>query len=118
MNAKAANWTNIILGVWLFFSPWIFNANAFALEATANWNFWISGLLIAGVGSLALNRLEAWEEWTNLFLGVWVMISPWALGFSPLSAYMWNALIVGGIVTVSAMLALNVVNRKAMGLRA
>jgi SPW repeat len=63
-------------------------------------------VLVAAVALAALVRVMAWEEWANLVLGVWLVISPWMLGFSGLVAAMWNAVIVGAVVAVLALWAL------------
>ena len=34
-------------------------------------------------------------SWTQLFLGVWILISPWLLGFNSITVMMWSNLIVG-----------------------
>jgi len=70
---------NVILGAWLFLSPWIFG---FASDSAASWNAWISGLLIAALAVAALAAFAEWEEWLNLIVGIWVAISPWTVGFS------------------------------------
>ena len=44
--AEWEDWINLVLGAWLFFSPWIFG---YAHAAAAAWNSWIVGVLIAGI---------------------------------------------------------------------
>lgn len=44
-----------------------------------------------------------WEEWVNVVLGVWLILSPWILGFSGMTNAMWNAVIVGLLVGVLAL---------------
>lgn len=44
-----------------------------------------------------------WEEWVNVVLGVWLILSPWILGFSGMTGAMWNAVIVGLLVGVLAL---------------
>nr|WP_281166742.1 SPW repeat protein [Thermus igniterrae] len=44
-----------------------------------------------------------WEEWLNVLLGVWLILSPWLLGFSGVGNAMWNALIVGVLVGALAL---------------
>ena len=71
-----------LLGVWLVLSPW---ALGYQSDLTAMANAVIVGLLLvaAALGAIFLPR--AWEEWTEGVLGLWLAISPWALGFSTLS---------------------------------
>jgi hypothetical protein len=42
-------------------------------------------------------------DWTNVILGVWVLISPWLLGFSASAGALWSAVILGlAVIAVSA----------------
>jgi hypothetical protein len=48
---------------------------------------------------------QPWVEWTNLTLGIFLVVSPWlALGGS--SAIAWNAVICGAIIAGAASMAL------------
>ena len=42
---------------------------------------WASGAAIAAISIAAMLAFSDWEEWFNLVLGLWSMVSPWALGF-------------------------------------
>src|SRR6202020_1942817 len=64
-------------GFFLFASPWLF---AYASER-ARIDIWASGAAIAAISIAAMVAFSGWEEWLNLLLGVWLMISPWVLGF-------------------------------------
>jgi hypothetical protein len=39
-----------------------------------------------------------WQDWANLVLGIWPILSPWSLGFCGMTSAMGNAVIVGCIV--------------------
>ena len=67
---------NLVLAFGLISIPWIFG---FASVELASRNAWISGALIGVTAIMALVAFAEWEEWTNLILGLWVAISPWAL---------------------------------------
>ena len=41
----------------------------------------------------------AWEEWTEALLGVWLMVSPWVLGFAT-SEVIRNVAVATGLVTL------------------
>ncbi|MGE0528646.1 MAG: SPW repeat protein [Bdellovibrionales bacterium] len=96
------DWTNLILGVWLFLTPWIFAT----IPAAAAWNFYGVGAVVAMLAVAALNDTAAWEEWTNVALGAWLVISPWILGYSFHEALTWNAIAVGAGVALVAVSAL------------
>ncbi|MER8637764.1 SPW repeat protein [Mesorhizobium sp. M1088] len=90
---------NVIAGIALVLSPWFLG---FAAEPHAAWNAWIAGAVIALIAVGALVAFHAYEEWANLVVGLWTLISPWVLGFSALAAAMWAHVIVGVIVAALA----------------
>jgi SPW repeat len=68
----------LALAALLIFAPWMFG---FASSAVASGNAWISGALIGLASVAAIVALADWEEWVSLVLGLWVVISPWVLGY-------------------------------------
>jgi hypothetical protein len=104
MNVK--HWqdpVNLVLGLWMLVSPWVL---AYQAETNPTWNAVALGILIAASALVALFRVMAWEEWVNLAFGVWLVTSPWVLGFAGLAVAMWNAVIVGVVVAALALWAL------------
>lgn len=71
---------NLVLGVWLFLSPWIFG---FDPETAASWNAWLSGIVVAGLAVAALAAFAEWEEWLNLIVGLWVAVRLWFVHQGP-----------------------------------
>jgi hypothetical protein len=49
-------------------------------------------------------RTLKWEDWVGIGLGIWLIASPWAFGFSDQSAATMNALIMGSILVLEEML--------------
>lgn len=94
---------NVLLGTFLFFSPWILGYRA---EQTACWNAWASGALVCAVAFAALFYFKTWEEWLNLLLGSWICVSPWLLGFADQSRATGIHVIVGMSVAVVASVEL------------
>ncbi len=39
-------------------------------------------------------------NWLQFFLGIWILISPWLLGFSSITVMMWSNLIAGVILVL------------------
>ncbi len=89
---------NLVLGAFLFLTPWLFG---YALGAES-WNAWIAGIIIAVLSIAALAAFAEWEEWLNLIVGLWVIVSPWLLSFSAKPTAMWVNVIVGIVVAVLA----------------
>jgi hypothetical protein len=45
-------------------------------------DIWASGLIVALLSIAAFVVFSDWEEWVNLALGLWLIVSPWILGFA------------------------------------
>jgi len=100
-NAKLCDVANLILGAFLFFSPWIFRFEAGKASQNAN----IAGIVIVILAVAALAAFAVWEEWLNLIVGLWTLVSPWVLGFQHTHA-MPVHVIVGIAVAVLAAIEL------------
>lgn len=90
------DWTNGILGLWAFLSPWIlgFAAGPGVPAFTA----WILGIAIIVFAGVAVYMPKAWEEGLNILLGLCLVGSPWALRFTHAARPTANAVIVGLLV--------------------
>jgi len=107
MSLSIKHWQdplNLILGLWLIASPWV---APYSAETNPTLNAVIIGSLVVLLAVSEVYMLRAWEEWTSVALGVWLMASPWVLGFSDLTVAMWNAIAVGLAVTVLALWVLS-----------
>jgi hypothetical protein len=90
------DWGNLLLGAWLFVSPWVLQyAAGPGGNAGAAWNAWISGIVIGVIAVVALFQTQQWEEWINVLVGIWVAVSPWLLGYTSSTTATSNAVIVG-----------------------
>jgi uncharacterized membrane protein YczE len=94
------DWANLVLGIWLILSPWILGYSA---TSAALWNALIVGVVVGLMAFLHLQNGPLWEEWVNVVLGVWLILSPWILGFSAQGNATWNAVVVGLLVGVLAL---------------
>ena len=93
------DWTSWALGLWLLLSPW---ALFFDNEPRALENALAVGALIIIAEIVELSIFRDWEEWINVVLGAWLVISPWALKLASVAAT-WNFLAVGALVIVLAI---------------
>src|ERR1700726_4943579 len=100
-NAKLCDVANLILGAILFFSPWMFGFEA----GRASQNAYVAGIVIAVLAIAALAAFAVWEEWLNLIVGLWTLVSPWVLGFQGTKA-MTVCLIIGIAVAILAAIEL------------
>lgn len=95
-NSDQASWQDgvtFILGLWLIVSPWILG---FTATVAAFWNAIVLGIAIAAFSLAAFVWYREWEEWIDGALGLWLVISPWVLGFAAAAyAAMVNFVVVG-----------------------
>jgi len=91
---------NALLGVWVVLSPWALGFQG-TTAAMANAVVVGAALIAAAAGAMLVPR--AWEEWTECALGVWLVISPWVLGFGALRDPMLAALFSGLVIAALAL---------------
>ncbi|HVS72296.1 MAG TPA: SPW repeat protein [Phycisphaerae bacterium] len=100
-QSSAASGLDVLAAIWLLISPFVLG---FGNLGNAAGNNVILGIII---GILALIRLfnpvrTVGVSWLNVILGIWVIISPWVLGFDGNATAMTNNVIVGIIVIILA----------------
>ncbi len=98
-NARFCDVANLILGAILFFSPWMFGFGA----GIASQDAYIAGIVIAVLAIAALAAFAVWEEWLNLIVGLWVLVSPWALGFQGTTAMTVHVVIGAAVAIIAAI---------------
>ena len=96
---RPQDWANLVLAVGLFVSPWMFG---YVDEQIPARNAWVCAIVIAALAIAALSVLKEWEEWINLFLGAWVLVSPWALGFGMNVGALWSHVVLGLLIAAIA----------------
>jgi SPW repeat len=69
---------NLALAIFLFLSPWMYR---FASNLPVARDAWICGIVIGLASIWAIVSYSEWEEWVNVVFGLWLLISPWILGF-------------------------------------
>ena len=97
-SGKLYDVVNLLLGMVLFFSPWLFH---FAVGGPAQ----IIGILIAVLSMAALAAFAVWEEWLNLVAGLFLIASPWLFDLQNSDAIRLH-LVIGTIVAALAAVEL------------
>lgn len=72
------DWADMLLGLAVLASPWLLN---FSDIAAPTWNAMIVGSVIVILSAIAIAHLEPWEEWLQIALGLWLIISSWVLDY-------------------------------------
>lgn len=122
MSTLWCHMVNIILGVWILSSPFIFGYLNFSPDALdlprlaaerdlpdvatramlMTWSDLISGALIVLFSVLSLKRIS-WAQWANAVMGCWLMFAPLVF-WSPSPASYGTGLLVGGFVIALSVL--------------
>lgn len=103
MKIQLRHWREfggLVLALWLVISPW---ALAYQAQSGPAWNAVIVGMLIGVSALYSLFRASAWADRANVIMGLWMMASPWVLGFAGLPSPMFNAGFVGLAVFALAL---------------
>ncbi len=90
---------NLLLAVVLFGAPWFF-AHA---SRTTDLDLRLSAAAIIILSLAAIIAFSAWEEWINLALGLWLVASPWLLGFAHTRAMHFSIGIGAAIAFLAAL---------------
>ncbi len=103
-NKRWQDMVNLVLGAWLFISPLAMGYTESATSAT--WNAYLVGAVTMAFAAYAVYLPRAWEEWINMGFGVWMIVSPWVLGFAFQTGVSVNTVMVGIVVTAMATWAM------------
>jgi hypothetical protein len=94
-------WISMILGIWLFVSPW---ALRYAYHGASFWNNLLLGILVLIVGIVIGSTGSSAPSRWNTFFGLWLIISPFLLRYSRLEAVMVNDIVVGILVLLVSLI--------------
>jgi hypothetical protein len=100
---RTASGINLVLGIWLIISPWIYGYATTARNAMAS--SIIVGILVLIFGILRYNAPHSRTvlSWANLILGIWTLLSPWIFSFMTSTAYITNSVVVGILIAALAI---------------
>jgi hypothetical protein len=98
------DWIDVALGIWLCVSPWVLSfPDDIKLAA---WIVIAVGAVVILVSTAAVAFPDPIEEWSNIVLGVALMVSPWALGYSDHQVATASTFVSGLLITGFATWAL------------
>jgi hypothetical protein len=97
------DWFGMVLGLLIAVSPMLAGGE---VSRAAIWNTVLVGVLIFFIAELEYAVLQRWEEICQLVLGLWLIASPYVLGYSAAgSLRFWHSTL-GGLVILLAALEL------------
>ncbi|WP_019936508.1 SPW repeat protein [Bordetella sp. FB-8] len=108
MKHRWQDWAMTIVGLYVIVSPWVipyFWPDS-SISSLAQWNQVIVGAAVVIVAIAWLASAQIWEEYAMGIVGLWLLMSPWLLGFSREAAFALSAVIAGLIIIALAAGAL------------
>jgi hypothetical protein len=85
------DWTTLVIGLWLFASSWTLKVD----NSEAAENFLLVGALVITFELVTFYTLRVWEEWINIVLGSWLIVSSFTMsGFAVVA----NAVVCGALL--------------------
>jgi hypothetical protein len=100
---RPASVLNVLAGIWLIISAWVLG---FAAMSVPLWDVLLVGIAVLILAAIRLATPGATGlSWIVFLLGVWLIISPWVLGFGAISVPMGNAVILGILVAIFGLWA-------------
>ena len=94
---------NLVLGTWIFVSPPLLGYG----DSIAAWNAYVMGAGIVLFALIAARIREAPEEIVNILFGVWLVLSPFALGFAAETVVALHTVLCGILATAFAIWAMS-----------
>lgn len=108
-SLKWEDWLGIGAGAWLLVSPW---ALGYAEHFGPTLNALLLGCALISLEMLNLDEHQNLEEWMDIAAGLWLVVSPFILGFWALVPASVNALSVGLVSIALAAWALSSLDEK------
>lgn len=100
------HWVIAFLGLWMLVSHLVLRYPGF--HSGLLWNTWLVGLsiLLVSAGRFIAEIPDPSQDVAHAALGLWLVLSPWALGFAAQSVARNNSIIVGALVAAMALWAM------------
>jgi hypothetical protein len=97
-----ASGLDVLAGAWLVISPFVL---AFSSMNGARVNNIALGIVIGLISLFRVfnPRVGSGLSWLNALFGIWVVVSPWVVGFSRTQTAMVNNVVTGAVVVVLAV---------------
>lgn len=102
-QARTASGINVLLGIWLIISPWVFG---YASAGPAvMWNSVVVGalVLILAATRFSTPHTAPGLSWAAIVLGLWTIASPWIYVYQSLSNAMWDNIATGIAIVLVAL---------------
>jgi hypothetical protein len=100
------HWVIALSGIWLLVSHLVLRYAEF--QSGVLWNTWVVGvaIILVSAGRFIAEIPEPTQDIVHAALGLWLMVSPWVLGFASHPTARNNSLVIGLVVAMTALWAM------------
>ncbi|MFZ0216791.1 MAG: SPW repeat protein, partial [Candidatus Dormiibacterota bacterium] len=93
-------WVNVVAGVLVFISPFVFAATG---NGPATWTALVGGVLtVVAALWMLMQPAQRIASGAAVVIGVLLFIAPWVLGFVGVAGVAWTVWILGAVIALSA----------------
>jgi hypothetical protein len=114
MAMRWQDWMIPLIGLWLAVAPLIMIYEG-GFGGVSAWNSYLVGIGLIAIPLLGLAKPVPGREWVVLALGVWLILSPFLLGFSAERIAFSNTALCGIVVTIAAAARLSAIGKGPRG---
>ena len=97
------DWTGMLLGVLIGLSPWFVGGQS---DQVPMMNGFAVGAVVLLLAQMALVDLHRWQETGTVLCGLWLIVSPFVLGYAATTLALWHFGF-GALVVVLAAIELS-----------
>lgn len=94
----------MVFGALLLIMPWLLKFHDDL--PVRSWDFYVIGVVVIAAGAAGLHRRSHAAAWITPALGLWMVASPWLLGFMPVIHARNSAWVLGGALFLMSLWAL------------
>jgi uncharacterized membrane protein HdeD (DUF308 family) len=107
-SKRFLDWVNLLLGIWLIVSPWVFGTVS---NTVATVVLVVLGIAVVAFSIWALVRLEdSAAEWWNFIVGIVLFLMPWIFKYTTTYSDALNSWAVGVVVATLSLITLTLIN--------
>jgi hypothetical protein len=93
---------SLLIGLWLIASPWVLGIDIHAAIAAVGTSV-VIGIALVACAVTEFFIPESWEEYSELYLGAWLVASPWIQEYQTVAVARTNVMVCGIAVLVLAV---------------
>jgi SPW repeat-containing protein len=100
------HWLIALLGIWMLISHLVLHYSGF--HSAVLWNTWAVGaaIILVSAGRFIAEIPDPSQDVAHAALGLWLIASPWLLGFTSQVTARNNSMVVGFLVATTALWAM------------